>query len=126
MSSLEFNKICSNCGKLVESDHNCRKRIKTDAQKKHPSGTWRFTPLRKEVRLRDGCCQRCRILFGLMNFDDLQVHHIKSWRDYPELAYEMNNLILVCRQCNLDLGNSNKLDFLWKLQDESNEIPYVL
>ncbi|PGP00600.1 HNH endonuclease [Bacillus cereus] len=124
---MEFSKVCSNCGQLVEADHNCRKRIKTNAQKKHPSGTWRFAPLRDEVRLRDnGCCQRCRILFGLMNFDDLQVHHIKSWRDYPELAYEMNNLILICRNCNLDLGNSNKLDFLWELQGESNEIPYVL
>lgn len=126
--SLSFNRICNTCGQLVKAGDKCScKRRKTDSQKKHPSGTWDFDPYRQEVRLRDkGHCQRCRIKFGLMTFDSLECHHIKSWRDYPELAYELNNLILVCRWCNLDLGNSNELDFKWELQDESNEISYVL
>ncbi|MBG9470140.1 hypothetical protein ABE55_27230 [Bacillus thuringiensis] len=125
---MSYNKLCNICGQLVKAgDKCCQQRKKTDSQKKHPSGTSRFIPLRDEVRSRDkGHCQRCRILFDEMNTKELQVHHIKSWRDYPELAYELNNLILVCRWCNLDLGNSNKLDFLWELQNESNEVPYVL
>ncbi|WHY28106.1 HNH endonuclease [Bacillus wiedmannii] len=126
--SLKYNRFC-NCGKLVKAGEkcSCQKFRKTDAQKKHPSGTADFQPLKREVRSRDdGHCQRCRIKFDIMTYKHLQVHHIKSWRDYPELAYVLSNLILVCRWCNLDLGNSNTLDFEWKLQDESNEIPYVL
>ncbi|PEF42447.1 HNH endonuclease [Bacillus wiedmannii] len=97
---------------------SCRTQ-KTDSQKKHPSGTWKFQRLRKRVIDRDsGHCQRCRIKFGLMNFDDLQCHHIKSWRDHPELAYDEFNLVTVCRQCNLDLGNNNKLDFPLETPEE--------
>ncbi|PFU40195.1 HNH endonuclease [Bacillus cereus] len=104
---------------MVEADHNCRKRIKTNAQKKHPSGTWKFQKLRKRVINRDkGHCQRCRILFDEMNFDDLQAHHIKSWRDFPELAYDELNLVTICKYCNLDLGNSNKLDFPWETPEK--------
>jgi 5-methylcytosine-specific restriction endonuclease McrA len=50
-----------------------------------------------------------------MAFDNLQAHHIKSWRDYPELAYDEDNLITVCKSCNLELGNKNKLDFEWQI-----------
>ncbi|WP_347407913.1 HNH endonuclease [Bacillus cereus] len=127
--SLRYNKLCNTCGQLVKAGDKCCQRIKTNAQKDHPSGTSRFAPLREEVRLRDkGHCQRCRILLKEMNYEDLQVHHIKSWRDYKELAYVLSNLILVCRQCNSDLGNSNVLDFPWELQDDedANEVPYVL
>jgi len=53
-----------------------------------------------------------------MNFDDLQAHHIKSWRDFPGLAYDELNLITVCRHCNLDLGNTNVLDFSWEIPDK--------
>ncbi|AFH86493.1 HNH endonuclease [Bacillus anthracis] len=118
--SLNFNTICNTCGQLVKAGDKCScKRRKTDSQKKHPSGTWEFQKLRKRVIDRDaGHCQRCRIKFGLMNFDDLQCHHIKSWRDYPDLAYDELNLITICRHCNLDLGNSNKLDFFWETPEE--------
>ncbi|MCY9005654.1 HNH endonuclease [Peribacillus frigoritolerans] len=48
--------------------------------------------------------------------ENLEVHHIKSWRDFKALAYEPSNLITICRYCNLDLGNSNKLDFDWEVK----------
>ncbi|WP_338705247.1 HNH endonuclease [Priestia aryabhattai] len=48
-------------------------------------------------------------------FDNLQAHHIKSCRDYPELAYDESNLLTVCRDCNLELGTSNKLDFTYEV-----------
>jgi 5-methylcytosine-specific restriction endonuclease McrA len=55
-----------------------------------------------------------------MTFDNLQAHHIKSWRDFPELAYDEANLITVCRNCNLDLGNDNKLDFEWQIPENTS------
>lgn len=48
---------------------------------------------RKEVWLRDGFL--CRI-----TTDDckgrIEVHHILSWREYPELRYQINNGITLC------------------------------
>ncbi|WP_423479056.1 HNH endonuclease [Priestia megaterium] len=52
-------------------------------------------------------------VYGQLVMEKLECHHIKSWRDYPALAYDEANLITVYRRCNLDLGNSNKLDFTW-------------
>nr|WP_044505061.1 HNH endonuclease signature motif containing protein [Kurthia massiliensis] len=67
---------------------------------------------RKVILKRDKyICQRCLYKFNLINYQNLQVHHIKSRKDYPELRLNDENLITVCKTCNLELGTSNKLDF---------------
>ncbi|MGG0789264.1 HNH endonuclease signature motif containing protein [Peribacillus simplex] len=118
---MNFNTICS-CGELVASGTKCKckSKIKKDPEKKHPGTTTRFRKLRKQIIYRDGFqCQRC-IKFNRYDhttMENLEVHHIKSFRDFPYLAYEPSNLITVCRYCNLDLGNSNKLDFDWEVKE---------
>lgn len=112
------NKFCGVCGDIVPINErcSCRPKVKSESSKNHPSATKRFQKKRRnEIMPRDGyCCQRCKIKFNKITLDDLQCHHIKSWRDYPELAYDENNLIIVCQSCNLKLGNSNVLDFKWQ------------
>ncbi|MFT7830047.1 HNH endonuclease [Priestia megaterium] len=111
---MNFNKFCS-CGQLVAIGATCDcKKVKKQkpANGWHPSSKGDFRKLRKLIIKRDGAhCQRCRIKYNWMVFDNLEAHHIKSWRDYPELGYDESNLITVCKKCNLELGNSNKLDF---------------
>lgn len=100
----------------------CKKAYRSRASDTHISSTRKFQKLRKQVIKRDGAhCVRCRIKYDWMVFDKLQAHHIKSWRDYPELAYDESNLVTVCRDCNLELGNSNKLDFDWTAPE--SEVP---
>ncbi|MDG4850525.1 HNH endonuclease [Peribacillus frigoritolerans] len=100
---------------------SCKIKTKRNPENRHPSETTRFRKLRKQILSRDGFqCQRC-IKFNRHDhttMENLEVHHIKSFRDFPELAYEPSNLITVCRYCNLDLGNSNKLDFDWEPNEE--------
>lgn len=118
---MKSNRICS-CGLLVAAGTkcSCHQMQKSDAQKDHPSGTWNFQKLRKKIILRDkGHCQRCRILFDTLTTEDLECHHIKSYRDFPELARVSSNLIMVCKPCNSDLGNSNKLDFEFAMPGET-------
>ncbi len=48
---------------------------------------------RQEVKIRDGFT--CRIADNNCG-GRLEVHHILSWRDYPELRYQPNNGITLC------------------------------
>ncbi|MFF2591076.1 HNH endonuclease [Peribacillus butanolivorans] len=100
---------------------SCKIKIKKAPEKRHPSEDTRFRKLRKKILYRDGFqCQRCAIKFNRHDhttMENLEAHHIKSFRDFPDLAYEPSNLITVCRYCNLDLGNSNKLDFDWEIKE---------
>ncbi|HLO11602.1 MAG TPA: HNH endonuclease signature motif containing protein [Pseudoneobacillus sp.] len=113
-------KTCS-CGKIVPegSTCECKKIQKRDYQreyqrndKNNPLKTARWTKLRAYVLKRDKyLCQRCLYKFGVTTATELQAHHIKSRRDYPELVFDLNNILTLCKICNLQLGTSNKLDF---------------
>ena len=111
-----MNKFCQRCHKLKNRcECSKQKRTLTNPDKAHPARSyyWR-AKLRPKILLRDeNHCQRCRIKFDLFTYDDLECHHIKSWRDFPLLAFDESNLIAVCANCNKTLGNSNKLDFEW-------------
>jgi 5-methylcytosine-specific restriction endonuclease McrA len=118
---LNSNRLCS-CGQLLTNGQKCAcKAVKTESQRNHVSRERKFQKIRKAVIKRDGAhCQRCRIKHNWMTFVNLQAHHIKSWRDYPELAYDEANLITVSKDCNLELGNDNKLDFEWKVTENTS------
>ena len=51
-------------------------------------------------------------LFGWHTIDNLEVHHIKSRIEFPELVYDIDNMVTVCHTCNLALGLKG-LDFKW-------------
>lgn len=81
------------------------------AQKAVHSKKWQDT--RREIIIADGGeCQRCLILFGWHTVDNLQVHHIKPRTQFPELTYDNDNLITLCKTCNLAMGE-NGIDFDW-------------
>jgi len=65
----------------------------------------RATPEYKAWRLavyeRDHwTCQDCGKHCGRK---DIVAHHIKSFKDYPELRYEVSNGITLCRKCHLNV-----------------------
>ena len=54
---------------------------------------------RRLVFQRDGfTCQYCGEIGG-----DLNAHHKKRWKDYPELRYEVDNGITLCKFCHIEL-----------------------
>lgn len=73
----------------------------------------RWRRFRKQVIIADGgFCQRCFAKKGIYNFNDLEVHHIIPRATAPELAYDEDNVITLCKTCNLELG-LNGIDFEW-------------
>lgn len=116
-------KVCPRCGKIIEHNKDCscferkeyQKQYEQRNQQNKEIRSARWSRKRKYIIKRDGgICQRCYIKYGIINSEDLQVHHIKPRIKYPELTYEDSNLICICRTCNLRLGTKEQLDFDWK------------
>jgi len=73
------------------------------------SREWRS--LRYEaLRNSDGCCQCCGVKAGKGIV--LHVDHIKPRSKYPDLELSLDNLQVLCEDCNL--GKSNKWDDDWR------------
>lgn len=122
--------ICGHCMKPHDDTKRCPCRIKAGKQRNkekninsiettkfYKSAAWR--KLRLAIINRDEShCQRCFIKYNVITTSLLQVHHIKPRVSYPELRFEKTNLICLCQTCNLELGESGKLDFPFKFPEE--------
>ena len=116
--------ICNRCGKFINQGITCecKKRARREYEKNYQRDSvmdsYRWKKKRENIKKRDDfLCQRCLIKYNLITTEDLEVHHIKSRKDYPELAWDDDNLICVCGHCNKSLGTRNKLDFEWRVKD---------
>lgn len=124
-----MKKICNKCGKIIGYTEECyckknKRRLKPQIQEaekedlitKHKYKWWK---LRDEIIKRDdGFCQRCYYKYNVLNDKRLEVHHIKSRKNYPELTFDKNNLITICRTCNAQLGTKDKLGFDWEVRND--------
>jgi len=56
---------------------------------------WKFARWKKEIYKRDNYkCQKCG------SDESICAHHILSWKDYPELRFELLNGITLCFECH--------------------------
>lgn len=62
----------------------------------------KYKQWRLAVFIRDEyTCQKCSIKNGLGKTIRLEAHHIKTWKDYPELRHDTENGTTLCRDCHL-------------------------
>lgn len=119
-------KVCSKCGKIINSNERCgckhyypKSQIKKRSESTKALSRKKWLEKRKKIIRRDNhLCQRCLIKYKRYNFDNLQVHHIKSREHYPELMYDDDNLTTLCQTCNIQLGVKDELDFEWENKEE--------
>jgi 5-methylcytosine-specific restriction endonuclease McrA len=118
---MSRKKTCS-CGRIIPEGTRCecKRKKKRDYMREYqrnevdnPLKTTRWSKhVRPYVLRRDNyLCQRCLHKFGEANPKELQVHHIKSRKNYPDLVFDTSNLLTVCKTCNLQLGTKDELDF---------------
>ena len=107
--------ICIDCGRTVDAVKRgrcalCWPAVAKRQKKREPNRsesslrkraayqsitkTNRWKKLSQQVRLRDGACTSCG------RTDDLTVHHIAPVAAAPDLAFDWNNLITLCRACH--------------------------
>ena len=114
----DFKFICKNCGKEVLSNGAirkykfCSKKCKNEySHKMRGNNHWNYKGLNnnlqrnwveykewhKEVLIKDNfTCQVCGKYGG-----NLEVHHKKSFSNYPELRFDVDNGMTVCKNCHL-------------------------
>ena len=73
-----------------------------DRKKLYNSKTWKNI---REIKMRDSNheCERCKSLgetTGYHTGRQLDIHHIKPLEERPDLAYELDNLMVVCKNCH--------------------------
>lgn len=112
--------ICGGCGNFITEGTLCECKIAARAeyektyQRDPLISSYRWKKKREYIKRRDNqMCQRCLIKYNLINTENLEVHHIKSRKDFPDLTWDDDNLICICSYCNKALGTKNKLDFEW-------------
>ena len=127
--------ICKYCNKIVyQENHECpmkaKEQQKYNASKREyyrknketlkPIMSKRWQKFRLHIIERDRRkCMRCYIKYGIINGENLQVHHIKPRIHFPEKIFDEDNVITVCKTCNIQLGLEG-IDFEW--EPPENEI----
>lgn len=76
--------------------------LKDPDRNRYPAKMWA-----KAVKDRDGwACKECGAK------DRLHAHHIKKWRDYPSLRYELDNGVTLCHSCH-EAAHGRGFKFRW-------------
>lgn len=126
-------KKCSKCLQKYEYGKQCscyfknkkiQNAIKGIEDSFYNTPAWRTLRKIKLIEY-NGACQRCLVKYGIINTKNPEGHHLKPRSKYPELELEPDNIVILCKTCNLQLGDSGITD--WdRTKEIRNETKYVL
>lgn len=110
-------KTCSRCGRIHDYNYKCNKgKIykKNDIDKLRSTKRWTD----KSIEIREASNYLCSVCLdkGILNYDNLEVHHIIKLQDQPDLLLDNDNLICLCKKHHkqADEGKINE-DYLFNL-----------
>jgi len=94
-------KSCPRCGRVHDTRYPCsaaRKPWKHDTEESRLRNAAAWRKASKAARERDGgLCQMC-LAEHTLTYDGLEVHHIQPLSERPDLAYDIDNLVTLCRR----------------------------
>lgn len=94
-------KACSRCGRIHPAGYRCMAGRtygpRNDAEESRIRHTKTWEHKRAEVKEKaNGLCEVCMDR-GTYTYTGLEVHHIDKLRDRPDLAYDNENLVCLCK-----------------------------
>ena len=113
-------KSCSKCGRIHNANYKCHKdaRVKISTDESQLRSTYKWTQKSLEIRERANyLCEVCRDQ-NRYTYDGLEVHHIETVKDRPELLLNDSNLVCLCVEHHkqADAGEISK-DYLKRLAE---------
>ena len=91
----ENNFYCSDDCKEACPVYRTRKYFKNNKKRQKRETSKEFNDL--VFNERNNECEKC----GSKN--NLHIHHIKGYTQYPELRFDLNNVLLLCKECHKDI-----------------------
>ena len=94
-------KACQYCGRIHAKNYDCGKKPSRPARYNRDSleagrYSYAFTQKSKTIKERSHyLCEVCRDN-GVLNYNNLETHHIIKLRERPDLLLEDDNLICLC------------------------------
>ena len=121
-------KACSRCGKIHDSRFKCNAgKIYQDTEQRQLRNKNAWHEKSKEIRERaQYLCEVCRDQ-GVINYNNLEVHHIVALKDDSSLLLDNYNLICLCQEHH-KLADAGKIDrdYLKQLAEKrEKESPYA-
>lgn len=117
--------------KLGPHSSDTIRKMRESSRKGPDSNLWRGGVKRSErLRIADWCarnrteflraanyeCNRCR---GNLN---LELHHIETVAERPDLAYEPTNIEVICKECHREHHNLNGEHKMWRERSRGNTL----
>lgn len=110
-------KTCSRCGRIHSYNYKCNKgKIykHNEIDKLRSSTRW----TNKSIEIREASKYLCSVCLdqGILNYDNIEVHHIEKLQDRPDLLLENDNLICLCKYHHKKADNGKlEKEYLLKL-----------
>lgn len=111
-----MKKVCSRCGNIILHKQRCEcipkynRKVSDEKRRFYSSYAWQKFRNRKVKE--QPCCERCwSKLWKIITTEHLQGHHIKLFKDYSELRLDEDNVVVLCRTSNLQMGDSSVVDW---------------
>lgn len=103
-------KSCSRCGKIHDYNYKCNKGKtykQNNIDKLRSTNKW----TNKSIEIREDSNYLCSVCLdeGIINYQDVEVHHIIRLQDEPDKLLDNYNLIALCKYHH-KLADNNKLD----------------
>lgn len=110
-----MKKVCSRCGNIILHKQRCEcapkynRKVLDEKRRFYSSYAWQKLRNRKvrELLIVRGCWSKWKLIVT----ENLQGYHIKPFKDYPELRLDEENVVVLCRTCNLQVGDSSVVDW---------------
>ena len=99
--------VCEYCGREFKKrpeanrtkycSQDCRYAAARIEDLDRPRNSYRYRQWRRDVLMRDNyLCQHCG------SSEHLQAHHIKGWKEFPDLRYTVENGVTLCVRCHAE------------------------